>query len=105
MAVRPNRFQLIALLFGAGLIIDVELWTLLRIVRERPDELGDEVVPLVVSLILFSPYVGLATGGRRVRPAIGYAALASLLATTALFFVAAASDASRARHPTRSTRR
>ncbi len=45
------------------------------------------------TLVLVSPYVGLAWLGRHARPLVGYGALALLLVGSGLVFVAASSDA------------
>ena len=92
-SLQLNRFQLITLALGASAIIAVEVWSLLGFARRYPDQLTDELKPaLIGSLLLYLPYVGLALRGRRARPVVAYGALAVLLVTSAVFFVAAASD-------------
>ncbi len=93
LPVGLNRFQLVTLVLGAGASIGVEVWTLVRFALEFPVELYYEVGPAIVgSLLLYSPYVGLALLGRRVRPVIGYGALGILLIVSGLFYVIAASS-------------
>jgi len=45
------------------------------------------------SLLLFSPYVGLAFLGRRARPRIAFGALALLVVVSGVFYALAGSDA------------
>ncbi len=91
-SAHPNLFSLVGLTVGAAASFGVQGWELFRWSQEYPEQVADEVAPLLIgACLLYVPYVILAKTGRSTPPWVGYGVLAVLLATSALFFVAAAS--------------
>ena len=86
-----TRFRATTLALGAALHVGPAVWILTEV---PTSDLAAELPWMAFgTLLLYSPYVGLAVRAEAARPLVAYGALALIVAATAIFYAGARSDA------------